>query len=479
MKRVLNQWMNFVLIFFLTTTMLWGKDGYNIRVKIEGYENDTCILAHHMGDKKYISATVTSKNEDNEFVFEGEEALKGGIYLVLIKDNNNYFEFVVPNEEDQKQMVLTTKLDESRNLTKHLNVKGSEENKVFIDYVKFNAKLAQQKSSLQGKIKQEKRANKKEKLKKSLVDLDTKLKQYQLHIMDEYPSYLISKLIAEQIAWDVPQKIKEDKKAWFYWSKKHFWDKFDFADERLVRTPLFKHKMETFLEQLTTPNPDSVIVAVDWILQQTLKAKNKEMYHYAASSLLNKYAQSKVICMDAVYVFLGEKYYCAGAVDWVDSAQLEKICENVARIKPLQCGLAAPNIRLKKMDGTAINLHDVQAKCTAVYFWNPNCGSCSKTTDKLVPIYEKYKDKGFEIFGICSKSWKDIGECQKKVTNKKMHWINTSDKAYPLAVAKKMYDLKANPYIVLLDENKKILYKRIAPSQLEEILERQLAVEKQ
>lgn len=476
MKQLLNRWVLLGILLFMSTLLL-GLDekGYNIRVRIDGYENDTCILAHHYGDKKYISATVTSKNKDNEFIFEGEKPLKGGVYLVLIKDKNNYFEFLVPNEEDQKDLVLSTKLDESRDLSKHLKVKGSKDNEAYLKYLKFNAKIQKKKAALEEKIVVQTEDQKKLKLQDSVSVLEAKLKAYQLKAIEKNPNFLSSKIIASWMMPATPVKIKGDKFAWILWTRAHFWDNFDFSDERLIRTPLFKQKIEIFTNQLTPTNPDSIIVAVDEILQRAKKGKNKMMFQYAASELLNKYAKSKIICMDAVYVFLGEKYYCSGGADWVDSVQLERICENVASIKPLQCGLYAPNIRLKKLDGTPISLYDVKAKYTAIYFWDPSCGNCSKTSDKLVPIYHKYKNKGFEIFGICSDSWKSLDKCKKKVAEKGMVFINTSEKAYPLAVAKKYYDLKANPYILLLDEDKKIMYKRIDPQQIDDILKREFA----
>jgi peroxiredoxin len=477
MKQLLNRWTLLgILLFTSTLVSALDKDGYNIRVRIDGYKNDTCILAHHYGDKKYISATVTSKNEDNEFIFEGEEPLKGGIYVVLIKENNNYFEFLVPNEEDQKDLILSTKLDESKDLSKHLKIEGSKDNQAYLDYMKFNAKLQKEKIALQEKVGLEKQAKKKEKLQNSIKALDAKLKAYQLGAIEKNPNFLSSKLIAEWIVRDVPEAVKGDKFAWFYWTRAHFWDHFDFSDERLIRTPLFKYKMEIYTEKLTPTVPDSVIAAVDEILQKAKLGKNKVMFQYAASELLNKYAKSKIICMDAVYVFLGEKYYCSGEADWVDSVQLERICENVASIKPLQCGMYAPNVRLKKLDGTPIHLYDVKAKYTAVYFWSPSCGNCSKTSAKLVPIYDKYKDKGFEIFGICSESWKNLDQCKKKVAEKGMIFINTSEDSYPLAVAKKYYDLKVNPYILLLDEDKKIMFKRIDPQQIDDILQREFGL---
>lgn len=73
------------------------------------------------------------------------------------------------------------------------------------------------------------------------------------------------------------------------------------------------------------------------------------------------------------------------------------------------------------------------------------------------PVYNKYKDKGFEVFGVCSKSWKEIDKCKKKVEDKAMDFINTSDEPYPLAVVKKMYDVKVNPFLILLDADKNYL----------------------
>ncbi|MBL4650199.1 MAG: DUF5106 domain-containing protein [Aureispira sp.] len=452
-----------------------AKEGYNIRVKIDGYENDTCILGYRLGKKTYVKDTLITRNDKGGWLFKGDEALKGGIYLILTKPENLYFEFLIPNDEEQKNLSLHTKLDAGKDLSKNLKIEGSVDNKAFLDYLKFLAKTRGKDVKLGKSIESEKDAEKKKKLQENRVALGVTVKEYQLSLIEKHPNYLSSKLIAASIQPEVPKGY--DRAQGFYYYRAHYWDNFDWTDSRLIRTPIFKDKLEFWTEKLSVQVPDSVIAGVDFVLSNALKGENKEMFQYAAAEYLNKYAKTKVICMDAVYVFLGEKYYCAGHASWVDSAQLEKICDNVATLKPLRCGLYAPNIRLKKLDGTPVNLHEVKAKFTALYFWDPDCGNCSKTTDKLVPVYNKYKDMGFEIFGVCSKSWKDIARCKDKVKDKGMDFINTSDESYPLAVAKKMYDIKVNPYLLLLDENKKIMWKRIDPKQLEDILKREFGIE--
>ena len=73
---------------------------YNIQVKIDNYENDTLILGYRLGKKTYVRDT-TLRNKKGHFVLSGSESMNGGVYLVLIKPQNTYFEFLVPDEEDQ------------------------------------------------------------------------------------------------------------------------------------------------------------------------------------------------------------------------------------------------------------------------------------------------------------------------------------------------------------------------------------------
>lgn len=470
MNHLFRQVGLFVFAILLVQTAI-AQDGYNIRVKIEGYKKDTCILGYRLGKKTYVKDTLPARDERGEYVFKGDETLKGGIYVILTKPDNLYFEFLVPNEKDQKKLVIKTKMIEGSNdLTKNLTIEGSDDNKVFLAYLKYLSDIRVQDQAIAAKIGAEKDATAKKKLEDERAGLNGKVKAYQLDLIKKHPNYLCAKLVASSLQPEVPPGLSREEG--FYYYKKRFWDNYDWTDGRLIRTPILKDKMETWTEKLTVQSPDSVIKAVDYLLKSAQKGGNKDVFQYVAAELLNKYAQSKVICMDAVYVFIGENYYCNGGAEWVEEEQLKKICENVATLKPLRCGQFAPNIRLKKLDGTPVDLHSVKAEYVALYFWDPDCGNCSKATDKLVPVYNKYKEKGFEVFGICSKSWKEIDKCNKKVEEKQMDFINTSDDAYPLAVAKKMYDIKVNPYLILLDKNKKILWKRLDPNQVDEILAR-------
>jgi peroxiredoxin len=475
MKTVLQSLLAFLMLAaFSQTALAQATTGYNIRVKIDDFDNDTLILGYHRGEQLLVKDTLTARTSKGDWVFEGEEPLPGGLYFVFLQGTGAYFDFLVPDEEAQKKLVLHTKFDETRNLYKNLKVKGSSENLIFLEYILEGMAQDKEARALQQKLAKASEEEKKA-LQKEGLQLSKTRRAQQEALYKKYPNTLIGNMIGASIRPEAPEGMSREDA--FYYIKNHYWDNFDWSDERLIRTPVLESKMAFWVDRLTVRSPDSIAAAIGYMLDRFKASGNRDLFRYMAGNYLNEYAKSKIICMDAVYVYIGEKYYCSGEADWVDSVQLEKICENVRSLKPLQCGLYAPNIRLKKMDGTPISLYDVKAEYTVLYFWDPTCGNCSKTSAKLVPVYEEFKDKGLEIFGVCSKSWKEIDQCKKKIEEKQMDFINTTEEPYPLAVAKKTYDLKANPYLILLDKDKKILLKRIDPNQLKEILERELGSE--
>lgn len=476
-----NLWMLSLLLFgFMGQT--YAQDGYNITVRMDNYENDTLILGYRLGPQTYVKDTAVGKNSKNEYVFKGDEYMKGGVYIILTKPDNIYFEFLVPNEEDQKTLYLHTSAEDN-DMTSRLKVKGSKDNEVFIDYLHFLASERQKSQDLQKeRAEAEEKGDTKtvEKIDGDLKKLDEGVKAYQTNMETTYADYLCVKLIQASTYPTVPQELQgEDKKVEaYYYYKAHYFDNFDWSDMRLIRTPIMENKVDYFLDKLTVQHPDSVAVGVDYLMDKVIEGGDKDMYQYMASHLLNKYAKSEVICMDAVYVHIGEKYYCSAGqkADWVKEEQLEKICENVRTLKPLRCGQYAPNFELTVVDqDKPIQLYSVKAKYTIVYFWDPTCGNCTKNSKKLAPLYNEWKEKGWdvEIVGVCSKAWSEKDACIKKMDEVGMKWINCSDEPYDLAVVKKLYDVKVNPFIYMLDENKKIIWKRLEPNQVNDILERE------
>ena len=451
---------------------------YKITVSIDGYQNDTCILGYQVGGTTYVSNAVYERNQKGAFVFEGETTLLGGLYSVLIKPDNKYFQFIISSDEAQKDLILKTKITDNAavELTANLKVENSKDNEVFMAFKSFLGQMRQKSQSL-GRRRSSAEAQNDTALIRQLsakfLALDQEVASYQDQLLLDYPDLLSPKIINGSRPPVVPDTIK-DRAAVFNYYKAHFWDNFDWSDARLIRTPILKQKMDTYLEKLTMQTLDSVAAACVYMTDQALKYKSKEMFQYVAVQLLNQYAKQEVICMDGVYVTIAQKYYCSGLAYWLDSAKTASICADAQRMAPLRCGKNAPEARLKNInDSSYVSLYSIRKPFVAVYFWDPTCGNCAKMSKKLVPVYNKWKDKGFEIYGVCSKPWKEVEMCRKKVEDASIEWLNTTDDPYPLAWVKKYYDLRSNPYLYLLNEDKEIIYKRLSADQLDGILERE------
>jgi cytochrome c biogenesis protein CcmG, thiol:disulfide interchange protein DsbE len=70
----------------------------------------------------------------------------------------------------------------------------------------------------------------------------------------------------------------------------------------------------------------------------------------------------------------------------------------------------APNFKLATMDGKTVELKSLAGKAVVVNFWATWCGPCRREIPGMIRVYEKYKDKGFEIVGISLDrgGWKDL-----------------------------------------------------------------------
>jgi len=63
-------------------------------------------------------------------------------------------------------------------------------------------------------------------------------------------------------------------------------------------------------------------------------------------------------------------------------------------------GEKAPDFRLPRLTGEEVALASFQGKVTLVNFWASWCVPCRDELPALQKIYDKYRDRPFEIVGI-------------------------------------------------------------------------------
>ena len=449
--------------------LLWslhaiGQNGYEININIQDYTNDTIIVGNYYGERQVVKDTLYKK-APGKFVFAGKESLPPGMYLVLLKPENNFIQFLVSDREQRFNIDINPK-----NLSK-VGFSGSADNALFYQYIDF-IKGCRDESDF---LKSEKAVCEENKDCIARIDakvdsIDRAVKQYQKDLVGNNRNTITASIVYANLDIDIPefegasgdslQRLK------YYYFKKHYFDHVSFSDKMLIRSPFIHSKLDYYITKLTPQTPDSITVSLDHILSK-LKP-NEEAFKYYLSWYLNHYAKSKFIGMDAMYVHLVDNYYSKGMAPWVSEESMEKIMKTADDLRPLLIGKICPNITTYTQDDKPVVLHNVKSPYTILLFWANDCGHCQKSMPDVVNFYKKFKDKGVTLITICSKNGDKISTCWDGVKEKKMEdFINTADQ---YARWRRLMAVNTTPKIFILDSKKEILLKDIPAEKLEEVM---------
>jgi thiol-disulfide isomerase/thioredoxin len=136
-------------------------------------------------------------------------------------------------------------------------------------------------------------------------------------------------------------------------------------------------------------------------------------------------------------------------------------------------GDRASDFTLKDRIGTNISLSEIvnQNNYVLLDFWGSWCGPCIKKARAIIPIYDKYNSKGFEIFGVALETKRD--RWIQAIDSEGYKWINVieleNDKSQKYFITK-LYNVDEYPFNLLLDRNMKIIAKNVTSEELEKLL---------
>ena len=140
----------------------------------------------------------------------------------------------------------------------------------------------------------------------------------------------------------------------------------------------------------------------------------------------------------------------------------------VSSMQATSIGSMAPDIVLNSPEGKEIALSSFKGKVVLVDFWASWCGPCRKEMPNVVKAYAKFKDKGFEIFGVSLD--KEGDRWVEAIKNDGITWPQVSDLKHWESDVVRLYNIQGIPYTVLLDREGKILAKNLRGAELEQKL---------
>ncbi len=440
-------------------------DSYKIDIQVDGFTGDTAFLAVRYGDSNRLRDTVLANN--GSFTFEGDTALAGGMYMVVLPPENNFFEIVI--DRDQHFSVKTDTAD----LTLNAEIEGSKQNTLMYGDIRLLAEMRPRAEEIRRKVQEAAEGTAEEvTLKAQMAEIDSTVIRHRRKITQEYGNWLYGKFLKTMQDPQIPESITDQEER-FWWFKERYLDGVDFSDDRLLRTVALSQKATTYLDNLTMRDPDSINASIDLIIDQA--EENDEVFKYFVPTLMNKYIESKMMGYDGVYVHMVEKYYLSGKAWWADSATLAKMEERALALSPNLIGRQAPDFAANDLNGQQKSLHSMPGEWTILYFWDYDCGHCKTVTPELVAVYDQFKDKGVSLYTVSIngtiEDWKT-----------KMRDYNFTGGVHVADPARQsgfdaMYDLRSTPKVFVLDADKKIRYKQLTMEQLEEVLNHELGLD--
>ncbi|MCC6722382.1 MAG: AhpC/TSA family protein [Bacteroidia bacterium] len=228
--------------------------------------------------------------------------------------------------------------------------------------------------------------------------------------------------------------------------------------------------LQDFNREVSEIDPSMVTDSLRTVVGERFKSMQKSRTDNIAAFINSKegclalyfavtflFEEPDISLMEAVYQKLNKKM--------PNSKYTKELKIALDSISPLEIGGVAPDLELADFDGKMIKLSSLRGKVVLIDFWASWCGPCRRENPNVVKLYNNFKNKGFEIYGV---SLDENGDKWKAaVSNDGLSWIHVSDLKGWQSIASRIYQVSSIPYTVLLDKSGRIIAKGLRGSELE------------
>lgn len=141
----------------------------------------------------------------------------------------------------------------------------------------------------------------------------------------------------------------------------------------------------------------------------------------------------------------------------------------IAVARTVAVGKKAPAIVGNSPEGEVLSLYDNLGKYTLVDFWASWCPPCRKENPNIVANYQKYKDKGFQIFAVSLDKTK--AAWLKGIKDDNLTWHHVSELKYWDSAIAGVYAVRSIPSNFLIDDKGTIIAKNVRGPRLGQVLD--------
>jgi peroxiredoxin len=123
------------------------------------------------------------------------------------------------------------------------------------------------------------------------------------------------------------------------------------------------------------------------------------------------------------------------------------------------------DLSIPDRDGKEISLSSLKGEVILVFFWASGNQESVESMLRLRPTYERYHDRGFEVYAISMDNNKI--QWMQSVDFNEFDWINVSELSYPDSRAQLFYNVTALPTTFLINREGDIVAKNLYGKNLE------------
>jgi peroxiredoxin len=419
---------------------------------LKGFTGNKALLYSIRGSETKVIDTAY-RQSTGAFVFMNINKYPAGMYKIYF--NDSIYTEVIFNNED---ILLETNVN---NIIGNMTVKNSVENAILFSYWQYAlitrdsiTRLSFEKDKIE-KTTYNSNHPRIKAIEKRIDYFNNELRHYVLNIAKEYPNNFAPKLLKSYLYADFEEykknhpKTKYKTEESFYYD--HYFDNIDFSDERFINTKVLFVTISDYMKTFGNPaNTKNYTGIIDQVMS---KAKaNKEVYKYCLNLFMITFEGS---IWEDVTAYLIDKYYIpSGYYPPQMTAYYAGVSKKLKSLKP---GNEAPNIIAKDINGNTQNMKEIKAKAKLIVFYASDCSHCQEALPGLIEIYNMYKDKGLEGFGIAldnnQRKWKS------EIKKLNLNWINLSDLKGLESPLIKTYNISSTPTIIILNKDNIIMSK--------------------
>jgi len=447
----------FIAILFLLYNYSYAQ--FDIQIEIDNYRDTSIVISQQYGEK-LKELKVIKKSPDGYFHYRGEFDMHPGIYFIGSSIKKNLFKMIVkPNDDHFKAKFIA-------NHRLNFDFIDSDENKIYRDYYlrsSENRKL----SNLFNRLKKYKQRD----------SLYFNLNKLRDSIIFKNKGSIAALLIKSEMDWIdkkfVETKDSSSREKRIAYKFNHFLDNFELDNEVTLYLPKTHKRILSYFNELFKEKPELVNSKLDELFSKM--GYNSEMFRYYLIYFKNKFRIARHSWYDNYYVHIASKYYSSENVPWISDKEKDFVKYQADNKRSTLRGEIIPDIIFENKNKEKVRLLDLESKYTLLIFWKPGCSRCKKAMPYLHNVHDDFKKKGVKLVTVCTNHKMIVDKCWDGINEEKM-----GDFDYNLVGVNgntkflRKFNVTSIPTIFLLDENKKIIDKKMEPNTIYEVIWRKL-----